>query len=166
LVRAFARAAAAERELELVIAGGPGNDSVAVEREISALPEAFRRRVHVVGRIDEADKSWLVHHARVLAYPSLDEGFGFPLLEAMGAGTPVVASTAGSIPEVAGDAAILHEPTDDEALAAALALLHTDDALRDGLVERGRRNVTRYSWRTTASRLIALYDALAMDRPR
>ena len=70
-------------------------------------------------RSTTSTKSWLLHHAAVLAYPSLDEGFGFPLLEAMLAGVPVVASTAGSIPEVAGDGALLVDPLDVDALVAA-----------------------------------------------
>ena len=70
----------------------------------------------------------LLDTARVLAYPSIYEGFGFPLLEAMSASLPVVAARAGSIPEVAGDAALLVEPTDERGLAEALERVLTDDA--------------------------------------
>ena len=74
----------------------------------------------------------------MLAYPSIYEGFGFPLLEAMSADVPVVAARAGSIPEVAGDAALLVEATDDHGLAAALDRVLTDEAIRAELVARGR----------------------------
>ena len=116
-----------------------------------------------LGQVDDGTKSWLLHHAAVLAYPSLDEGFGFPLLEAMSAGVPVVASTAGSIPEVAGDGALLVDPLDIDGLAAAIDRVLSDDRLRDELVSVGRARVAQFSWAATAERMAALYASLAME---
>ncbi len=163
LVEAFRRLAGAEPDLRLVIAGAPGNDSDALDTAIAALPSAVAQRVILAGRVDESDKSWLVHRAQLLAYPSLDEGFGFPLLEAMSASTPVVASTAGSIPEVAGDAAVLVESLDAEALAAAIGEVLHDDARRASLIAAGHVRAAAYSWTNTASRMAALYRRLAME---
>ncbi len=163
LAHAFGLLAADDPDLMLVVAGRPGNDSGALEAAVASLPSGAATRVVVAGRVDEAAKSWLVHNARTLAYPSFDEGFGFPLLEAMGAGTPVVASNAGSIPEVAGDAALLVDPHDPTALAAALGRVHRDDACRAALVAAGRHRVEAFSWRTTAERIASLYDRLAME---
>ena len=95
--------------------------------------------------------------ARALAYPSLDEGFGFPILEAQQLGTPVVASTAGSIPEIAGAAALLSTPLDAEALAANLYWVVNSDDMHAKLVRRGQANLRRFAWSRTADRLIDLY---------
>ena len=95
----------------------------------------------LAGHVDDAGRRALLETASVLAYPSIYEGFGFPLLEAMSAGLPVVAARAGSIPEVAADAALLVEPTDERGLAEALDRVLTDDALRMQLVARGRDRV-------------------------
>jgi glycosyltransferase involved in cell wall biosynthesis len=108
----------------------------------------------------------LLHHARALAYPSLDEGFGFPILEAMGVGTPVVASSVGSIPEVAGDAAELVPLGDDAALATALLRAHRDGTRRGELIELGRAQAAKFSWTRTAREMIALYHSLAMESSR
>jgi glycosyltransferase involved in cell wall biosynthesis len=113
--------------------------------------------VLLTGRVDDGVRGWLQHHASVLAYPSLDEGFGFPLLDAMQAGVPVVASTAGSIPEVAGDAAVLCAPDDDAALAAALGHVLADADLRARLVAAGHTQWRRFSWQRCADELIDLY---------
>ena len=87
----------------------------------------------------------------MLAYPSIYEGFGFPLLEAMSAGVPVVAARAGSIPEVAGDAALLVEPTDERGLAEALDRVLTDDALRaPSSIARGHDRLARSRGRDRA----------------
>ena len=102
-------------------------------------------------------KRWLLANATVLAYPSLDEGFGFPLLEAMQHDVPIVASTAGSIPEVAGDAAELVAADDVEALAAALQHVVTDSARRTQLVAAGHARVAALSWDNTAAQLAQLY---------
>jgi len=103
----------------------------------------------------------LLDGAAVLAYPSIYEGFGFPLLEAMSANVPVVAARAGSIPEVAGDAALLVEPTDDDGLAASIERVLTDDTIRAELVARGRDRLGAFSWTETARALASCYRRLA-----
>lgn len=157
LVRAVGRLG--DAAVELVIAGGDGDDLPAIEAAVAALPSPGR--VHLLGRVDDATRDWLLANAAVLAYPSLDEGFGFPLLEAMAAGAPVVASTAGSIPEVAGDAAVLVDPTDTDGLAAALRRVLDDSTERERLVALGRVQVGRFRWEETAKAMAALYHALA-----
>lgn len=158
LVRAFGRLAA-EPAVDLVIAGGDGDDLAAIRDAVSTLSRP--ERVHLLGRVDDGAKAWLLANAAVLAYPSLDEGFGFPLLEAMAAGAPIVASRAGSIPEVAGEAAVLVDPDDVEGLAAAIARVLTDDDERDRLIASGHDQVARFRWEETAKAMAGLYHALA-----
>jgi glycosyltransferase involved in cell wall biosynthesis len=165
LVAAFGAIAGDQPDLALVIAGSDGNDSDAVDAAVGRLPADVRKRVLRPGRVTERTRAWLLHHARALAYASLDEGFGFPVLEAMSARLPVVASTAGSIPEVAGDAALLVEPHDVDALAAALARALDDELLRATLVLRGADRVARFDWSDTAAHMADLYHSLAMDAP-
>lgn len=157
LVRAFGALAATHRELRLVLAGGDGDDAEPVRDAIDALGPDAAKRVLRTGRVDEGARSWLLHHAAALAYPSLDEGFGFPLLDAMQAGTPVVASTAGSIPEVAGDAALLHDPMDVDGLAAGLAAAVSDEATRQRLISAGATRWQSFSWQRCAQELVDLY---------
>lgn len=164
LVRAFA--AANFSDTSLVIAGGDGNDRPALDSALAELGPAIRSRVVVVGRVDDGDASWLVHNARVLAYPSLDEGFGFPILEAFSAEVPVVASTAGSIPEVAGDAALLVEAHDTDQLAAALMRAVDDDSERERLISAGRLRAGDFSWANTATNMLALYRRVVADAVR
>ncbi len=158
LVEAFDRMPHRPPDLRLVIAGSPGLDEERLERTVAGLadPSAIVR----ISSIDEAQRSNLLYGASVLAYPSFDEGFGFPPLEAMTAGVPVVASTGGSIPEVVGDAAILTPPGDVEALAGALADA-LEEPLRTDLAERGRRRLAAHSWEATAAGLADLYRRAA-----
>ena len=163
LVAAFGQMAAAHEGLELVLAGADGDDREAIDRALDALPPALRERVMRTDRIDPDVKHWLLSNAQVLAYPSLDEGFGFPLLEAMQYRLPVVASTRGSIPEVAGDAALLVDPLDPTALAEALEIALTDTAERERLVTNGVARVASFSWADTAAQLATLYHRLAEE---
>jgi glycosyltransferase involved in cell wall biosynthesis len=158
LVRAFAAAGA--EGAGLVIAGAAGDDSAAVDEAVAALAPAARAAIVRPGPVDAATKAWLLHHARVLAYPSLDEGFGFPLLEAQSIGLPIVATRAGSIPEVAGDGAELVPLGDTDALAGALARVLADDERRAGLAAAGRANLARFSWTATAGALVDIYRRL------
>lgn len=155
LVRAFGDLP--QRDLALVLAGAPGDDSAAVRDAIDALGPGRSDRVLLTGRVDEATRSWLLHHATALAYPSLDEGFGFPLLDAMQVGTPVVATRVGSIPEVAGDAAELVPLGDHDALTAALQLVVDDNAVRQRLVEAGGQRWQQFRWDTCARGIADLY---------
>jgi glycosyltransferase involved in cell wall biosynthesis len=162
LARAFAIAAAGDvADLALVLAGAPGDDSAALAAVVDALPAVIRPRVVVAGSVDSATKGWLLRHAAALAYPSLDEGFGFPILEAQAAGVPVVATRAGAIPEVAGRGAELVALGDDAALADAITRVTGDAALRRRLIDDGTRNLERFSWSDTATQLADLYRRLA-----
>ena len=165
LVRSFAPLAAEHPDLRLVIAGRDGPDRPAVDTAIAQLPNGARGRVVLAGHVSDAGRRALLDAASVLAYPSIYEGFGFPLLEAMSAGVPVVAARAGSIPEVAGDGALLVPPTDDGTRSpAAIDRVLTDDATRTGLVARGRDRLGAFSWPKTATALAACYRQLAESR--
>jgi glycosyltransferase involved in cell wall biosynthesis len=157
LVEAFGRMAAAHPDLLLVLAGSPGDDSDAITAAIDRLGPRLAPRVLRTGRIPDDARVWLLRQAAVVAYPSLDEGFGFPLLDAMQAGVPLVASTAGSIPEVAGDAALLCPPDDVDGLATALDTALTDDALRTRLVTAGSVRWPQFTWDRCADGMVDLY---------
>jgi glycosyltransferase involved in cell wall biosynthesis len=161
LVRAFGRVAERNADLRLVLAGGDGDDRPAVDAAVDALPAAIGSRVVFTGYVDDAVRSWLLRHARVLAYPSWDEGFGFPLLDAMGSSLPIVASDTGSIPEVTAGAALLVGPADVDGLAEALERALTDDEVRTRLIAAGARRRAELSWSSTADGLVALYTNLA-----
>lgn len=160
LVDAWALLADRHPQLRLVIAGGNGDDRGEVDAAIDRLPPAAGARVMLTGYVADDVRSWLLHHAQVLAYPSLDEGFGFPLLDAMQAGTPIVASAVGSIPEVAGGAAVLVAPDDVGELADALDRVLTDTALRQQLLAAAAQQLTTFSWASTAQALVQLYAEL------
>jgi glycosyltransferase involved in cell wall biosynthesis len=132
-----------------------------VDAAIARLAPPMRARVVLTGGVSDAGRRALLERATVLAYPSIYEGFGFPVLEAMSVGVPVVAARAGSIPEVAGDAALLVEPTDEDALATELERVLCDETVRAELVARGRDSVRAFSWDDTARSLVSAYRHLA-----
>lgn len=164
LIAAFDELAHRLPDVRLVLAGAPGDDSAAVAAAIAALEPGIATRILPLGFVDEATKHWLLRSAALVAYPSLDEGFGFPVLEGHAAGTPVVATRVGALPEVAGDAAAFVEERSPEALAAVLERVLTDSAQRLMLIEAGYRNLTRFSWDRTATGLIDLYRTALDDR--
>jgi glycosyltransferase involved in cell wall biosynthesis len=161
LIAAFGAMADAHPDLRLVLAGPDGPARPAVDAAIADLDESLRSRVVITGGVSDAGRVALLAHAHVLAYPSLYEGFGFPVLEAMSIGVPVVAARAGSIPEVAGDAATLVAATDVRALADALTALVDDDAKRAEQIAMGRDQARRFSWLETAHAFASLYRRLA-----
>ncbi len=155
LVRAFDRLAAAHLDVDLVIAGADGGATAALD---AAISEAYHKdRITTLGWIGNERRDALLRAAAVLAYPSLYEGFGLPPLEAMAVGVAVVATDGGSLPEVLGDGARLVPVGDADALAGALSLVLDDEATRASQIERGRRQVARYSWSACAQGLADLY---------
>lgn len=160
LVEAFALAAHEHSDLQLVIAGSAGDDSNLLKQAVDSLSPKLAKRVHLIGRATDDNIAWLYQQAIAMAYPSLDEGFGFPLLEAMSAKLPIIGSTRGSIPEVSGAAAILVDPLDVSALAEALVNVVTNSELRINLQSAGTTQSQSFSWEKTAQQLINLYSDL------
>ncbi len=164
LVAAFGLLARDQPRVRLVLAGAPGDQSTEVERAVGALDAATHDRVHRLGVVDDAAKAWLLRHASVLAYPSLDEGFGFPILEAQAAGTPVVASDVGAISEIAGDGAVLVGERSAAAFAERLGSVVDGSTSRLGLIAAGHENIGRFSWEATAAGLSDLYHRALAER--
>jgi glycosyltransferase involved in cell wall biosynthesis len=106
--------------------------------------------LHSPGYVADEDLAAIYSMARVFFFPTLDEGFGFPVLEAMACGVPVVASDRGALPEVAGDAAVFIDPADVGAMAAALTRVLGDADLRAEMVARGSKRVESYTWENAA----------------
>ena len=117
--------------------------------------------VILTGYVDDADIPALYSGALALVFPSLYEGFGFPVLEAMRCGTPVIASATSSLPEVAGDAALLVDPRDVDAIAQAMARVVGDAALRAELSARGHAQARRFNWARAAERTLQALEAAA-----
>jgi glycosyltransferase involved in cell wall biosynthesis len=161
LLQAFAilRTEQSDAELRLVIAGDKGWGY----REFFTTREALRLGDHVIftGFVDEEDLPDLYRGALLFIYPSLYEGFGLPILEAMACGTPVITSTTSSMPEVAGDAAVLVEPKKPESLAAAMTSVLGDEERMAELRRRGLERAKGFSWEAVARRTLDVYTTLA-----
>lgn len=156
LVEAFERAPAGWR---LILAGAStGYGSEAILERIHASPS--RHRIRTIGYVWPAELETLYSRASIFAFPSLDEGFGIPVLEAMAAGVPVIASHRPSLVEIAGDAALLVDPQRTDELESALELLMRDPDLRQEYAERGRRRAQLYPWERAVRETYAVYREL------
>jgi alpha-1,3-rhamnosyl/mannosyltransferase len=119
------------------------------------------KNISWLGRVAEADLPALYSAARAFVFPSLFEGFGLPVIEAMACGTPVICSNTTALPEVVGDAAVLVEPGDPVRLGVAIQETLGDDALLAQLREKGLRRAARFSWERTAARTLEVYRQAA-----
>jgi glycosyltransferase involved in cell wall biosynthesis len=128
----------------LVLAGSAGYGSSGILARIAASPA--RERISVTGYVSPEELAAWYAKAEIFAFPSLDEGFGMPVLEAMAAGTPVVTSNRSALPEVAGDAAILVNPESTEEMAEVLRTLTQGEALRAALSSRGVERARLFTW--------------------
>ncbi len=145
----------------LLLAGRVHASGAPVIEEIERL--GLQDRVRVAGFVPDADLHVLMQGALALAHPSMDEGFGFPPLEAMAAGVPVVAARAGSVPEIVGDAAVLLHPGDHDAWTAALATMAADVELQRRLQAEGRTRAAGFTWDRAAETTLAVYAKVLAD---
>ncbi|MFZ5916115.1 MAG: glycosyltransferase family 4 protein [Chloroflexota bacterium] len=161
LVDAFARLHTQYelRNTQLILAGRKGwlYDQIFSRVQAHGLAE----RIVFTDYLPNADLPTLLSGARAFAFPSLYEGFGFPVLEAMRCGVPVVCANTSSLPEIAGDAALLIDPLDTGALAAALAQALSDEPLRAELIARGYAQAQRFSWDRAARQVAAVIEELS-----
>lgn len=155
LIEGFAAAGAGvgPRTL-LVIAGRRGWLSAPIERRAAEL--GVEDRVRFVGYVPDDDLPALLSGALAFVFPSLYEGFGMPVLEAMACGAPVLASRSSALPEVAGDAALLVDPLDPAAIAAGLARLASDADLRADLRARGLARAAAFTWERCAAETLGV----------
>ncbi len=132
-----------------------------------ARPEfkALAPWVRILADIPDAEMAEFYNRAAVFAYPSLYEGFGLPILEAMACGTPVVSSSASSLPEVGGDAALYADPRDSRTFADQVARVLSDSELRRRMAEAGLRRARQFSWRRTAEETLAVYRSVCGADP-
>ena len=143
----------------LTVAGSHDSRYPEAERMAGELGvEAF---VNWTGYLSDEMLTLAYQQSDVLVHPSLYEGFGLQVVEAMACGLPVVCSRAGSLPEVAGDAAILVDPSDSKMLARRIADVLTDGALARQLSKKGIRQAARFTWVRTAAETLAIYEELA-----
>jgi glycosyltransferase involved in cell wall biosynthesis len=169
LVRAFASGWAGAEGPALVIAGAsvPWNPEgrQEVEAVMRDIPGEASDRIHMAGYVAGRDKVALLSGADALVFPSLYEGFGFPVLEAMACGTPVLTSNVSSLPEVAGDAALFVDPSDETSIAEGIGRLIDDPALRDRLRVAGRQRVEQFTWEQCARQTAAVLHRAAERSP-
>ena len=132
-------------DVSLVLAGGTSH--VFSDAGLPELP----RSVMLAGTLDDETLPAVYGGAELFAFPSLYEGFGLPVLEAMACGTPVITSSVTSLPEIAGDAALLVDPRSSEAIAAGITQLLGDPRRCDDLRQRGLRRASSFGWEQTAA---------------
>jgi glycosyltransferase involved in cell wall biosynthesis len=147
-----------QSDIGLVLAGGKGWLSDSLQDEV--VRRGLGSRVKFIGYVRPEDMAGLYSLATIFAYPSLYEGFGLPVLEAMACGTPVLTSNVSALPEVAGDAALLVSPTDVAEIADGLTQVLEDAALAAKLSACGLEWTTRFSWDRCARDTLAVYESL------
>ena len=125
-----------------------------------AVELGIEKKIVFAGYVSEGLLAWLYSSSSCFLYPTLYEGFGFPVLEAMMCGTPVITSGSTSIPEVAGDAAVFVDPTSEKSIGDAVVTLLRDERLRQDLIRRGRERVSKFSWENTAEKTLRVYSGL------
>ncbi|MCB0108671.1 MAG: glycosyltransferase family 4 protein [Caldilineaceae bacterium] len=159
-MNALVRLKAAGLPHALLIAGGEGWLFEPIRRQVTAL--GLHNDVHFTGYVPAEDLAALYGGAACVLQPSRYEGFGFPVLEAMACGAPVVCSNVSSLPEAAGDAALMVDPLDDEALAAAVQRVATDEQLATAMRASGNAHAANFRWERCAAETAAIYREVVL----
>ena len=155
LISAVAQLREHHPDIRLVIAGGRGWLEGPIYDTLNAV--SMEPYTHFIGFVDDTDLPALYNAAACFAFPSLYEGFGLPVLEAMACGTPVVTANVSSLPEAAGDAALLVDPYDVDAIASALENVLTASSLRNQMINRGFQHIQNFTWQSAARKLLKIY---------
>lgn len=158
LIHSLAKLRQSDVDIHLVIAGGKGWLDSPIYQTISDTH--MDEYVHFIGFADDEDLPALYQSATCVAFPSLYEGFGLPILEAMASGVPVLTSNLSSLPEVAGDAAILVDPYNLDEITDGLLHLITDTNLRNELTQKGLLRAKQFTWEKSATQLLSIYNNL------
>ncbi len=162
LIKAAKEFSRALPDLQVVIVGY--QPDIAYSAELTSLVSNLKlgERVQFVGGQKQRDIAALYRRATALVYPSKNETFGLPLLEAMACGCPVITTTAGSLPEIAGDAAELFDPNDHEHLATIIQMLSADSSRVDDMRRRGLARAGEFTWESTAAKTLDVFrEAIA-----
>jgi glycosyltransferase involved in cell wall biosynthesis len=158
LVRAFE---ALPSDWTLVLAGSQGYEAAAALRDVANSPCVDR--ILITGYVGDRELGGLYGRARIFAFPSLDEGFGMPVLEAMAAGVPVVAGNRSALPEVCGESAILVDPENEEQLAWAMNRIVSDETTAQRLTDAGIQRAAGFQWSAAVEKTVAIYREVAPE---
>lgn len=143
---------------KLLLAGSHGYDSEAAHERIQRSPR--KQDIQMLGYVSDSQLEDLYQRASILAFPSLDEGFGMPILDAMARGVPVLTSNLSAMPDVAGEAALLVNPTDVHSIADGLCRLAANSDLRDALIQAGLARAKEFTWQKSVEATWKVYKEL------
>lgn len=159
LIEAFNQANKKYSELHLVLVGKKG---FASENVFSKIRESScKGKIHYMGYVADHNKISLIRNAEALIYPSVYEGFGLPVLEAMSIGTPVITSNTGATQEIAGDAAYLASPMREDDIAHGIKTIISDSIYRKNLIRKGINNAAGFTWKKCAEDTLKVYEHVA-----
>lgn len=156
LVQAFDKLAATYPDLQLILPGKKEFYFAQLQKQVDASP--LKDRIVIPGFVSDGELKWLYENASAYVLPSLSEGFGLPGLEAMAHGCPLVSSNATCLPEIYGDAAHYFDPTNTDDMVQKISEVMDDAQLRENLVEKGRRQIGKYSWPRMAEETLQLFE--------
>lgn len=150
------------QNIDLVFTGAKGEMQNQVQKTVDNLK--LQKCIHLLGYVDRRDVFALMALSEAVLFPSDFEGFGFPILEAMGCGVPVISSNKTSLPEIAGCAAILLDPNDKAAWICAMEKLLNDPETRANMVRKGYQNLINFSWNKCAEQTLHVFHEIANKR--
>ena len=155
LIRSYAKLRAAEKiDIDLVLVGQLRWGGMSIFDELESL--GVKQHIHVTGYVSEDELVALYNKAIIFAYPSLYEGFGLPLIEAMACGTPVISSNASCLPEVGGAAAYYVDPHSESEMMLAIETLANNEALRSKLIVKGFEQAKKFTWKNCAEKTLSV----------
>lgn len=163
LIAAFEEVYKVNPHVRLFLVGPDGAARPEIDAALANISNAARSRVTITGSVSDADRSYILKNALMLAYPSLYEGFGLPILEAMATNTAIVCSSEGSLAEIAAGASEFVDAFSVEDIARGINKLLGDEKLRNELVKSGQTQLKKYSWEKTGDQLAALYSNIVAN---